>query len=228
MLLVPKRSMYGSKHGKCDACIMQMDTGEVVAEEEFEILCLPSPIIASISGPALARSNHGFQLEAALVDPDKAQTPAVYKWVCKSGTSPCFSGTGRAEITGNSYTVDSMALKPGMYTFTVGFCVSSAPSSRAESRHCIISPHEHWAERSAFARTQVTVSKKERSAVSSIDVQVVDGSDSPPTGRIQLACAGLACRFPAAPANPNKPLAMEVCTTSAALYASLLQLWPSV
>ena len=59
---------------------------------------------------------------------------------------------------------------------------------------------------------QVTESKKERSAVSFIHVQVVDGSDSPPTGRIQLACAGLACSFPTAPADPNRPLAMEVCT----------------
>ena len=122
----------------CYAC-MQTDTGEIILEEGFEILCLPSPILASISGPALARSDHGFQLKAALVDPDKEQAPAVYKWVCKSGTSPCFSGTSRAEITGNRYTVDSMALQPGLYTFTVGLGVSSATSSRTSPRHRIFS-----------------------------------------------------------------------------------------
>ena len=39
---------------------------------------------------------------------------------------------------------------------------------------------------------------------------MVDGSDSPPTGSIKLACAGIGCSFPTAPVDPNKPLSSTV------------------
>ena len=41
-------------------------------------------------------------------------------------------------------------------------------------------------------------------------VEVVDGSDSPPTGCIKQACAGIGCSFPTAPVDPNKPLSLTV------------------
>ena len=57
---------------------------------------------------------------------------------------------------------------------------------------------------------QVTVKKGTRSAVSSMEVEVVDGSDSPPAGSIKLACVGIGCSFPTAPVDPNKPLSLTV------------------
>ena len=99
---------------------VQTEAGVVVAQDAADIRCSESPLVASVSGPTLARADLGLKLGASLLDPDKAQDPVAYAWVCASSLGACFSGSSRAEAAGNSYTVQGGALEPALYTFTVG------------------------------------------------------------------------------------------------------------
>ena len=104
----------------------QAKGGAVIAADIADIRCSESPVVASASGPTLARADLGFKLEASLLDPDKAQDPVAYAWVCASSLGACFSGSSRAEAAGNSYAVQGGALEPALYTFTVGWVISAA------------------------------------------------------------------------------------------------------
>ena len=107
--------------------LLQDAQGKVLVTHFVDVMCRPSALRVSISGPSTARADQGFELKAGSMDPDGALDPVIFAWVCTSDRGSCFSaGATPAVVGGSRYYVEAGSMAPGKYRIKVSAHIPNA------------------------------------------------------------------------------------------------------